>query len=325
MKLVLIDRKTGRSRSIPLRGFKFYATIAFAIAAVAAVSSVATYQWENTHAKLVGKAFEADLRKQVAEDVDHNKALIVDAKESAQQEITALTLRMAELQARLMRVDALGERLVDAAGFDKSEFDFSVSPAVGGPQVEDVEGALLPGSGEHSYTPPDFMSTLDQLSADVLARYEQLDVLQTLLASKKLQKETNVNGRPVRLGWLSSKFGVRTDPFTGKPAQHNGVDFAGKDGSDILSVGSGVVTWAGKRYGYGQMVEINHGGGFVTRYGHAKKVKVKVGDLVHKGQVVALMGSSGRSTGPHVHLEVHKNGKPVDPAKYVNTKNLQKQ
>ena len=110
------------------------------------------------------------------------------------------------------------------------------------------------------------------------------------------------------------------DPITGRPAWHAGVDFAGKEGSDIVSVGSGVVTWAGERYGYGLMVEINHGGGITTRYGHAKEILVSVGDIVKQSQTLARMGSTGRSTGPHVHFEVRKNGKAVDPARYVYRK-----
>ncbi|MBT3710872.1 MAG: M23 family metallopeptidase, partial [Gammaproteobacteria bacterium] len=115
-------------------------------------------------------------------------------------------------------------------------------------------------------------------------------------------------------------FGRRNDPFTGKPAWHEGIDFAGKEGSEIMAVAAGVVTWSGDRYGYGNLVEVSHGGSYVTRYAHAKKLLVKVGDVVAKGQVVALMGSSGRSTGPHVHFEVLRNGKPVDPLRYVRRK-----
>ena len=117
---------------------------------------------------------------------------------------------------------------------------------------------------------------------------------------------------------MSSRFGRRSDPFTGRVTWHNGVDFAGKKGSDIISVAAGVVTWSADRSGYGEMVEVNHGSGFSTRYGHAEKLLVKAGDVVKKGQVIAHMGSSGRSTGPHVHFEVYKHGRPVDPASYIH-------
>ena len=244
-------------------------------------------------------------------DVVNNQALIREAQETAKQQMTALTVRMAELQARLVRLDALGERLVDVAKLHNGEFDFSSGPPVGGP--EDAQQQL-----EDAFAKPSFIQALDQLAADVEQREQQLEVLESLLANRKIQKEVYLAGRPVKWGWMSSRFGRRTDPFTGKLAWHGGVDFAGKDGSDIISVGSGVVTWAGDRYGYGLMVEVNHGDGLSTRYAHAKEIKVKVGEIVHKGQTVALMGSTGRSTGPHVHFEVLKHGKAVDPTRYVN-------
>jgi len=131
------------------------------------------------------------------------------------------------------------------------------------------------------------------------------------------QNEVFIAGRPVKKGWMSSRFGMRVDPITGKRAFHNGVDFAGKLGADVVAVAAGVVVYADARSGYGEMVEINHGGGFSTRYGHHDKLIVKVGDIVKKGQVVGKMGSSGRSTGPHVHYEVYKNGRVVDPSSYV--------
>ena len=110
---------------------------------------------------------------------------------------------------------------------------------------------------------------------------------------------------------------MRTDPFNGRREYHKGVDLAGKEGSDIIAVAAGIVTWSGDRYGYGNMVEINHGNGYITRYGHCKEVLVKAGDSVTKGQVIAHMGSTGRSTGPHVHFEVHKNGRVVNPLNYL--------
>lgn len=239
--------------------------------------------------------------------IDQQAEELSKAKVYTEEQINALRIRLAELQARLTRLDALGERLVDVANFDEGEFDFSVPPAVGGPETESSE-----------YTPPDFIYVLDDLAAQIDNREQQLRVLNSLLGDRKIQSETFVAGRPINRGWMSSRFGYRNDPFTGKLAWHDGVDFAGKEGSNIVAVASGVVTWAGQRYGYGNLVEINHGNGYVTRYAHAKEVLVEVGDVVKKADVVALMGSTGRSTGPHVHFEVHLNGKSVDPAKYIN-------
>lgn len=224
-----------------------------------------------------------------------------------EEQINALRVRLAELQARLTRLDALGERLVDVASLDEGEFDFSVRPPLGGPEVDAVD-----------YTPPDFIYVLDELASQIDDREQQLKVLDSLLGDRKIQSETFVAGRPIQRGWMSSRYGYRNDPFTGNLAWHDGVDFAGPDGSDISAVAAGVVTWASQRYGYGQLVEINHGNGYITRYAHCKEILVEVGDVVKKSDVIALMGSTGRSTGPHVHFEVLQNGKSVDPAKYIN-------
>jgi murein DD-endopeptidase MepM/ murein hydrolase activator NlpD len=137
------------------------------------------------------------------------------------------------------------------------------------------------------------------------------------MVDRKLKQQSSVTGRPVQKGWMSSRYGYRTDPFHGRRSWHNGVDFAGKEGANVIAVASGVVTWTGKKQGYGQMVELDHGEGFITRYAHNKKNLVNAGDAVKKGEVIGLMGSSGRSTGPHVHFEVYKNGRSVDPASYI--------
>jgi murein DD-endopeptidase MepM/ murein hydrolase activator NlpD len=145
-----------------------------------------------------------------------------------------------------------------------------------------------------------------------------LQILTSMMSDNRLKKEQTVAGTPIDKGWMSSAYGMRTDPFHGKERWHDGVDFAGKRGSPIIAVASGVVTWSAKRSGYGEMVEINHGDGYVTRYGHNEENLVTLGSIVKKGQHIALMGSSGRSTGPHVHFEVYKNGRTVDPASYIH-------
>jgi murein DD-endopeptidase MepM/ murein hydrolase activator NlpD len=166
-------------------------------------------------------------------------------------------------------------------------------------------------------TYPDFLAALDELGAGLNDREQKLSVLESLLMSRSLDERVMPSGRPVEDGWLSSKYGKRNDPFTGKQEFHKGLDFAGKKGSEVVVVGDGVVTWSGKRSGYGNMIEVSHGNGYVTRYGHNQKNLVNVGDTVRKGQQIALMGSTGRSTGPHVHFEVMHDGKTVNPVKYI--------
>jgi len=243
-------------------------------------------------------------------DVDRQQQEIESLKYSMNEHMDALAIRLGETQAQVIRLDALGLRLTELAGLEDGEFDFKSMPAQGGPAAA--------GEGAISMASADFLQLLGELEQQIEDREQQLTLLETMLMSQNQRKEHFPAGRPIEKGWLSSHFGKRTDPFTGKQEMHKGLDFAGKKGSNVVAVAAGVVTWSGDRYGYGKMVEINHGGGYVTRYGHGQENLVEVGDRVEQGQAIALMGSSGRSTGPHVHFEVHKKGREVDPTKYVN-------
>ena len=213
------------------------------------------------------------------------------------------------MQSHLLRLDALGERLVEIGHLDKGEFDFDESPAMGGPEYTETS--------ENETLMPGLLHELDLLQDKISSREQQLNLMEDLIMNSNLEETIHPAGKPITKGWISSYYGMRNDPFTGKRAMHKGVDFAGKEGTDVVAVAAGVVTWAEKRGGYGSMVEINHGKGYVTRYGHNKELLVEIGDRVKQGQVIAKMGSSGRSTGPHVHFEVLKNGKSVNPAKYI--------
>lgn len=239
------------------------------------------------------------------------KVKVEFATKNADENIEALSRRLAELQAHVIRLDALGSRLTKVAKLDEGEFDFDSRPAQGGPENADAPTDTI--------VVADFMESLNQLSEQLENRSQQLGLLETMLMSRQLDDEIMPAGRPVQKGWLSSHYGIRNDPFTGRPEMHKGVDFAGKAGSNVVTVAAGVVTWAGSRWGYGNLVEINHGNGYATRYGHNSEVLVKVGDTVKKGDAIALMGSTGRSTGPHVHFEVWHDGRVVDPLQYIKT------
>lgn len=239
----------------------------------------------------------------------------------SEEELAALTVRLAELQARSSRLDALGERLVDVVGLEDSEFDFSMAPGVGGPQVpaSDAEAGNGGSTDRLAFRPPSFAEELDRMEEHLDSRRQQLSVLESLLNNRSIEDQTFVAGRPVGSGaWMSSRYGYRSDPFNGTNSWHGGLDFAGREGTDIISVAAGVVVYSGERGGYGNMVEINHGGGYATRYAHNKENLVEVGEIVEKGQVIALLGNTGRSTAPHVHFEVHRDGRTVDPIDYIS-------
>ncbi|MGB5325206.1 MAG: M23 family metallopeptidase [Pseudomonadales bacterium] len=248
------------------------------------------------------------------EQFEADTVAMAATREQVDLELAALTAQVAVLQARIMRLDALGEQVAQVADLDHGEFDFSQLPALGGPELVEESAAAI--------APDELQRQLDWLAALVENRESQLAILDGQLSAREMKSQAFVAGRPVKWGWMSSAFGSRTDPFTGKKAWHNGVDFAGKSGSDVVAIAGGVITAAEIRYGYGLMIEINHGNGFATRYAHNEENLVSVGDVIDKGTVVARMGSSGRSTGPHVHFEVLRNGKPMDPARYINRASL---
>ncbi len=308
MNIILFTTLQGRPGSLNLSRPRLYLPILALIAMVCSLLFYSGYRLGGNNTGTVAEAtvvttpdWRSDLQKQ--------QQAIEQARRTSQAHLDALALRVAQIQAQAMRLDGLGQRLVDLADLDKGEFNFGQPPAQGGP----VEAADL----DISYSAPAFMQELDALSAQLKDRERQMIVLEDLLQDRNIHTHSRPTGRPVKDGWLSSNFGKRTDPFTGRPARHEGLDFAGKLGADIIAVASGVVTWSGQRSGYGNLVEINHGNGFATRYGHCQKNLVKVGQAVKRGQIIAKMGSSGRSTGPHVHFEVLRNGNPVDPSRYL--------
>jgi murein DD-endopeptidase MepM/ murein hydrolase activator NlpD len=243
---------------------------------------------------------QADIRLQ-QRDVDR-------LVQSNRSNINALAVRMAELQAASTRIDALGERLAKMGQLTLDEFDFNQIPAVGGP-ANPLEVAAA--------SEEDLHVSVGLLGEKLRRQASQLDALQFLMVNRQVEDDLTPSGWPVRKGWISSKYGDRTDPFTGESARHDGLDFVAARGSDVLSVANGVVVGAGKRNGYGNTVEIDHGNGYRTRYAHNESMSVEPGTQVIAGQVIAKLGSTGRTSTPHVHFEVLQNGVAVNPAKFV--------
>jgi biotin carboxyl carrier protein len=233
--------------------------------------------------------------------------LIAELGKNTETHLNALAVKLGEMRAQITRLDALGERLAGMAGFRKGEFDFSATPPVGGP---------APGVHASSGL-QDIVAAFDRLNTDIDDRSEKLTALESLLMNRNLQEKVHPAGTPLKDGWMSSGFGPRADPVTGHREYHQGIDFTGAAGSKVVAMAAGIVTWSGWRDEFGNVVEINHGNGYITRYAHNKKMLVQVGDKVDKGQAVAIMGATGRTTGAHVHFEVLKDGNLVDPVKYL--------
>jgi murein DD-endopeptidase MepM/ murein hydrolase activator NlpD len=227
--------------------------------------------------------------------------------------IDAVSGQVGAMQAEILRLNALGERLVEMAGLSKDEFDFQAPPPQGGPDLGSKGSAGIDALAE------ELASVLSELDD----RKRKLTLLEQLIMERHLGEQLAApSGWPVRAGYISSTFGFRKDPFRGRGAFHKGLDFAGVRGSPVLAVAEGVVTFSGRQSGYGNLVEIRHPDGKVTRYGHCDRLLVKEGASIDRGQTIATLGSTGRSTGPHVHFEVLIGGKQVNPIKYVDQTNL---
>lgn len=241
-------------------------------------------------------------------EVMQQQMLLDQLSRDQETSVDALAVRLAELKAASTRLDALGERLVLLGKLDPEEFDFNQPPPLGGPEniISDGSTNIL-----------DVDLAIGRLTQVLREQMIQLDALQLLLLDRNLEDERTPTGWPVSSGWISSGYGERNDPFTGKRTQHDGLDFAGVKGSEVLGVARGVVIWSGSKQGYGQTLDIDHGNGYVTRYAHNDELVVNAGDRVTAGQVVAKMGATGRASSPHVHFEVLYKGNAVNPSEFV--------
>jgi len=304
MNVILLSKRDGRARQLDLaRPLTLTALSALVFAFLGSAFAIGVQLGRGNHARVV----VADTTR-FGTLLAEQKKQIADLKQQVQLRVDAMAMRLGEVNAHVIRLDALGKRLTEMADIDSREFNFDRDPPRGGPE----------GDGEGmSAQIPDLSAQLRQLEQRVDLRESQLSALENVILARELHQEIHPEGRPVANGFISSYFGERADPFDGLEAFHKGVDFAGTPGSPVTAVAAGVVTWAGERTGYGKLIEINHGDGFTTRYGHNERTLVTVGQTVKRGERIALMGSTGRSTGPHVHFEVLRNGRQVNPLSYI--------
>jgi murein DD-endopeptidase MepM/ murein hydrolase activator NlpD len=303
MNVIFVGRQSGRVKQFDLR---HPAVLLAAFVLVGAIVGGALLLGMNLGSRRAA-ANPIDQLGNWSAELLRQKAQIEDTRKILQEKVNALAMRVGQMNANVIRLDALGKRLTRMANLDDGEFDFGNPPAQGGEMGADGQPAQI----------PNLTAMVDDLASQLSSREQQLGVLENLILTRELNKQVYPEGRPVQDGWISSYFGQRADPFTGYSANHKGIDFAGPEGTKVSSVAAGLVTFAGDRAGFGVMVEINHGNGLATRYCHNEKILVKQGDMVRKGQEVALMGSTGRSTGPHLHFEVLKNGVQVDPLRFI--------
>lgn len=294
-RLALVDLSRPRSLALAAVGGLTLATCAF-------LAGTMTGSSQARHSEAVGL-------DQLSGELERQREAIVEARSVAEQQVNALAARLGQMHARLIRLDALGKRLTEVANLDRGEFDFDAAPAVGGPEdsAPAGEGPAIPAVDE----------LLDSLGAAIDDRSRQLMALEAVILSRELARQIVPGGRPVESGYISSFFGTRPDPFTGESAFHAGIDFAAAPGTRVLAAADGVVSYAGRDKGYGKLVEVTHGNGYVTRYAHNASLLVEAGQTVRRGDSLALMGSTGRSTGTHLHFEVLRDGRPVNPMSFV--------
>lgn len=222
------------------------------------------------------------------------------------ENLNAMAAKLGEVQAKLVMLEALGERVSGLAGVNPKEFNIKQTPGSG--------GVFVPGK---DLSDGQLHQALDALNSAATNRSDMFSLIEQRLLEQRLQKMMVPTKQPVQEGYVGSGFGWRVDPFNKSSAMHTGLDFVADIGTPILAAAGGVVMVSEPHPGYGNVVDLDHGNGLVTRYAHASKVFVKPGDIIKPGQKIAEVGTTGRSTGPHLHFEVHMDGVAQDPAKFL--------
>jgi len=304
LNIILVTGATARARTITL-DWRHWAA---GSASLLALFLVFTFMFNFVTLKWAAAVQHPLIQAFVLADQREETARV---QERVQGHLNAMALRLGDLQARVMLLDGLGERLAKSAGLKPQELPSlpaGASPGRGGAP------SSLPS---RDLTVPEFSDLVEKLARQVDQRSDQLSVLEALLVLDSANRKSLPSKSPIRDGWYSSNFGYRIDPFTGQQSMHEGIDFPAEIGTPIVASASGKVSFAEWHPQYGKMLEIDHGNGLVSRYAHASSLLVKTGDLVLAGQRIAVVGNTGRSTGPHLHFEVRLNGSPQNPARFL--------
>ena len=217
-----------------------------------------------------------------------------------------MAARLGELQAQVLHLDSLGERLAGIAGVKRDALPAREKPAGQG-------GAFVPAP----LTVGELQQEIDRLAQEVDLRTDELTILESRFLEKRVKERLLPTTLPVKAAYLGSPFGQRSDPIAGLRAMHEGIDFNAEIGTPVVAAAGGVVVTAEKHPQYGNLIEIDHGNNFTTRYAHLSKLSVKEGQVVRRGKEIGLSGNTGRSTGPHLHFEVRFNGVAQNPARFL--------
>lgn len=300
MNIIIVSNRLAKARTICVgrcqSGLLLLAGLMLFMAASALFGYLALFRFGGLEVPFVQKLLVTAQRSETEKD-----------REVLQQRLAAMAIKVGEMQAQVMRMEALGERVAKVAGIKKDDLNLDSKPGRGGPLVNAQDFSLKGFEVE--------MNKLARLLDD---KNDQLAVMESLLAREQVRRAALPSAAPVSTGFFTSNFGWRIDPFTGQRAMHEGVDFNAEIGTPIRAAAGGIVVYSDYHTGYGNMVEIDHGNGLISRYAHASRRLVKEGDVVLRGQKIGEVGSTGRSTGPHLHFEVLSNGVPQNPTRYLN-------
>jgi murein DD-endopeptidase MepM/ murein hydrolase activator NlpD len=294
---IITDAWLAKSRAVHLSGTKLVLTF-LGLSFGLMVAAASLYHWVFLKGAREGWPVVGTLVKLVVKDEFEQRDRFM------RENLDAMARRLGEMQAKLVQLEALGERVSGLAGVNSAEL--KVAPGRG--------GALVSG---HPLSMQELQATLSDLDQLTSQNTDLLTVMESRLFDQKIRNMMVPTQQPVKAGHVGSSFGWRIDPFTGRSALHTGLDFQADPGTPILAAAGGVVVAQEVHPAYGNMVEIDHGNDLITRYAHASKVWVKIGDLVKRGQKIADVGTTGRSTGPHLHFEVMVQGVPQDPQKFL--------
>jgi murein DD-endopeptidase MepM/ murein hydrolase activator NlpD len=311
VNIIVIPDRTSVSRSFNVKREHIIVGVVMAILVLPAVIGGGTYWLAASLDRTVNPFVDPGYRQAMEQAVEDQRAGMHATREFMENHLDALGMRLGALQAQVSRINAVEQRLASAAGVDLEDFNFAAEPPVGGPA--DPADSVDINQG-------DILDAIEEIERQLQQRELEFEAIGFLLSDQIRTGRQLPSGWPVDGGWISSIYGTRTNPISGKKQFHNGVDIPGHRGVDVKVVADGIVTRADKSGYYGWMVEVNHGDGYVTRYGHNESNIVKPGDKVSKGQAIAVLGSTGRSTGPHVHFEVRRYDKTLNPYKYIRNK-----
>jgi len=309
LKVILVKDNTARNSAVCFAGHKLLLSGLALFLALPVVLGLTTYWVVASMDRAVNPFIDPEYRIAVETRVAEQEQEMRKTREYVRQHLDVLGSKVGGLQAQVSRINAVEMRIAEASGINLSDFQFDSEPAVGGASL-----------GRQPSEQVDIENAIVAIEKELSQRESEIAAVDFLLSRNNLKSQQTPAGWPVKGGWVSSNFGSRMHPISGRKQFHRGVDIPGKPGADVLAVADGVVVQSKKNGSYGWMIEIDHGDNYTTSYSHNSKNLVKVGQTVVKGQAIAKIGSTGLSTGPHVHFEVSKNNRRINPVRYLYKK-----